>query len=93
MLTGPSLVALLVQELDGDCRGLIVDMSGCEFLGSSGLAALVEGKRRADSTAPPVPVVLAGVSRIASRALEVAGLQPLFASYASAEEATAAFGN
>jgi anti-anti-sigma factor len=53
MLTGPSLTQLLLQELGGECRGLIVDMSGCEFLGSSGLAALLEGKQQADSTSIP----------------------------------------
>jgi anti-sigma B factor antagonist len=85
MQTGPSLTQLLVQELSGGCQGLIVDMSGCEFLGSSGLAALVEGKQQADSTS--IPIVLAGLNRIAARALAATGLESMFQTYPSAEVA------
>jgi anti-sigma B factor antagonist len=88
MLTGPSLAQLLLQELGGECRGLIVDMGGCEFLGSSGLAALLEGKQQADSTA--IPIVLAGMNRIATRALQATGLESVFRTYPSAEEAVSA---
>jgi len=88
ILTGPSLTQLLLQELDGDCRGLIVDMSGCEFLGSSGLAALLEGKQRAEDTS--TPMVLAGMNRIASRALQATGLETMFPTYPSAQDAIAA---
>lgn len=42
VLTAPSLTRLLLQELEDGCRGLIVDLSGCEFLGSSGLSAQAE---------------------------------------------------
>jgi anti-sigma B factor antagonist len=88
MLTGPSLTQLLLQELGDECRGLIVDMSGCEFLGSSGLAALLEGKQQADSTS--IPIVLAGMNRIATRALQATGLESMFRTYPSAEEAVSA---
>jgi anti-sigma B factor antagonist len=87
-LTAPSLRQLLGHELDSDCRALIVDMSGCEFLGSSGLAALVEGKQRADSAS--VSIVLAGPTRIASRALKATGLEPMFQIYPSTADAAAA---
>jgi hypothetical protein len=38
-------------------------MNGCEFLGSSGILALLEGKYQADNTS--IPFVLAGTNRIA----------------------------
>jgi anti-sigma B factor antagonist len=88
MSTGPSLTQLLLQELGAECRGLIVDLSGCEFLGSSGLAALLEGKQQADSTS--IPIVLAGMNRIATRALQATGLGSLFPTYPSTRDAAAA---
>lgn len=88
ILAGPSLTQLLLQELSGECRGLIVDMSGCEFLGSSGMSALLEAKQQADSMG--IPVVLVGMKRIAARALQVTGLQSMFPTYPSAEEAVSA---
>jgi len=88
ILAGPSLTQLLLQELSGECRGLIVDMSGCEFLGSSGMSALLEGKQRADSMA--IPIVLASMKRIAARALQVTGLEPMFPTYPSAAAAVSA---
>ena len=88
ILTGPSLTQLLIQELSGECRGLIVDMSGCNFLGSSGISALLESKQQADTTS--VPFVLAGMNRIASRALQVTGLESMFLIYPSAAAAVSA---
>jgi anti-sigma B factor antagonist len=88
ILTGPSLTQLLIQELSGECRGLIVDMSGCNFLGSSGISALLESKQQADTTS--VPFVLAGMNRIASRALQVTGLESMFPIYPSAAAAASA---
>jgi anti-sigma B factor antagonist len=88
ILTGPSLTQLLIQELSGECRGLIVDMSGCNFLGSSGISALLESKQQADTTS--VPIVLAGMNRIASRALQVTGLESMFPIYPSAAAAASA---
>jgi len=88
ILTGPSLTQLLIQELSGECRGLIVDMSGCNFLGSSGISALLESKQQADTTS--VPFVLAGMNRIASRALQVTGLESMFPIHPSAAAAVSA---
>lgn len=88
ILAGPSLTRLLLQQLRGECRGLIVDLSGCEFLGSSGLSALLEGKQQADRTS--IPIVLAGMKRIAARALQVTGLESMFPTYPSAAAAVTA---
>jgi anti-anti-sigma factor len=83
MQTAPTFAQLLTQELDNGCRALIVDLSGCEFLGSSGLSALVTGKDRADSSA--TSLVLSGLSRVAARAIEATGLDSVFTTYASTD--------
>ncbi|HEY3688846.1 MAG TPA: STAS domain-containing protein [Pseudonocardiaceae bacterium] len=91
ILAAPSLTQLLLQELSGECRGLIVDMSRCEFPGSSGMSALLEAKQQADSMAVPiVPIVPAGIKPIAARALQVTRLESMFPTYPSAEEAMSA---
>jgi anti-sigma B factor antagonist len=86
MLTAPSFRELLLQELGGECRGLILDMSNCGFLGSSGLSALLEGKQQAAS----IPIVLAGLTRISARALQVTGLESMFPTYPSTAAAVSA---
>jgi anti-anti-sigma factor len=88
MQTAPALTHLLVQEITADCRGLIVDLGGCEFLGSSGLAALLDGKRRAESTS--TTMVLAGMNRIAIRALQATGLESMFQTYSTTDDAVSA---
>lgn len=42
MLTAPALAKAFRDELTTACRVLVVDLKGVEFLGSSGLAALLE---------------------------------------------------
>jgi anti-anti-sigma factor len=88
MQTAPALAHLLVQELSAGCRALVVDLRGCEFLGSSGLAALVEGKHRADSRS--TSMVLAATNRSAVRALQVTGLESMFETYPSTDDAVSA---
>lgn len=88
MQTAPSFAQLLNQELGNGCRALIVDLTGCEFLGSSGLSALVEGKDQADSSS--ISLVLSGLSRVAKRAIEATGLNSVFATHISTDDAISA---
>lgn len=90
MQTAPSFAQLLTQELGAGNRALVVDLSGCEFLGSSGLAALVEAKHRADSTS--TSLLLAGLNRVASRALEATGLESLFTTHTTVADAISSLG-
>lgn len=90
MLTAPPLKQLLLDELSTGCRALVIDLTECEFIGSSGLAALGEGRERANSTS--TRVVLAGVRHIASRVLQLTGMAPLFDIYATASDALSAVG-
>lgn len=88
MLTAPALARALRDELTAACRVLVVDLVGVEFLGSSGLAALVEARQLAGKTAT---VLLAGARRpIVARGLRLSGLDQVFGWYPSVDEAVAA---
>jgi len=88
MLTAPSLTRVLGQQFAEGCQVLVVDLSGCEFMGSSGLAVLVETRERANDTSARLALV--GLTRITSRALRATGIEGLFSIYPSAAEAVAA---
>jgi anti-sigma B factor antagonist len=90
MLTAPSLTESLAQQFTRGCQILVVDLSGCDFLGSSGLAVLVEARERAIETS--TSFALAGLNRIASRALQATGIEGLFDIYPNAGDAVAALG-
>jgi len=86
-LTAP----LLAGELAGQQAAvatLVVDLSDVTFLGSAGLAALVEAKDAADKNGRRLLVVPG--SRIARRALEATGLLSLFTVAEDVPEALAA---
>lgn len=76
MLTTPLLRAQLRHELDQARSVLIIDLSRVDFLGSSGLAVLVETK---DSAAlRRIPLRLVCSSREVIRPLVATGLHELF---------------
>lgn len=87
MLTAPSLSQLLSQELGAGHR-VVVDLAGCGFLGSSGLAALVAARDQA--TDRRARLALAGLTRTTARALEATALKPLFDTYPTVDDAVAA---
>lgn len=85
MLTAPTFAQAFRDELTTACSLLVVDLAGVEFLGSSGLAALIEARQRAGETAT---VLLAGAQRpIVARTLRLTRLDQLFAWYPSVSEA------
>jgi anti-sigma B factor antagonist len=88
MLTAPELARLLRSQIEAGSRALVVDLSRTQFLGSSGLAALVEAERLAGVK---TKLVLAGpVNHIVARALELTGLDGRFGRYAGVDEAVVA---
>ena len=89
MMTVPAFEQVLAEQARVGRRALVVDLSGCEFMGSSGLAALVEAHDRGRRGGPPL--ALAGLTRNLSRAVGITGLDTLFEIHASVEEAAAAF--
>lgn len=86
--TVPAFEMLLIRELDDGCRCLVIDLAGCEFLGSMALAALVHVQHHTERTA--AALALAGMNRIISRTLYATGLEPLFTTYPSVTDAVEA---
>lgn len=79
MGTTPRLRSALQQELGSTRSMLVVDLSEVQFLGSSGLAVLVETKGAAGERGIPLRLVCS--SREVLRPLEATGLTELFAIY------------
>lgn len=74
--TAPVLRASLDEQLLQQPTDLVIDLSGVQFLGSAGLAVLVETQKSA--RASDVPLRLVAATRAVTRPLEVTGLIDLF---------------
>ena len=87
-VTTPPLRQLLLDELDAGHRLVVVELSGCEFMSSSGLAALVEANSYAEQKLAHFVVV--GCGRTVSRAIAATGLGSVLRLFVSADDAIAA---
>jgi anti-sigma B factor antagonist len=76
MLTSSDLRRAIARQLDRRPRRLVIDLNDVEFMGTSGLAALVEA--RTEALAGKVGLTLACRTRQVRRPLEIAGLVDLF---------------
>ncbi len=74
--TAPVLRSTLDTQLEQQPKGLVIDLSGVQFLGSAGLAVLVETQKSARSR--DVELRLVATTRAVTRPLEVTGLIDLF---------------
>ena len=74
--TAPLLRSVLETELTRGPSGLVLDLRGVRFLGSAGLALLVE--TRMSAQARDVPLRLIATTRPVIRPLEITGLIDLF---------------
>lgn len=74
--TAPVLRSSLDAQLEQQPRELVIDLSGVQFLGSAGLAVLVETQKSA--RARGVDLRLVATTRAVTRPLEVTGLIDLF---------------
>jgi anti-sigma B factor antagonist len=74
--TAPVLRSSLDSQLEQSPRELVIDLSGVQFLGSAGLAVLVETQKAARSR--DVALRLIATTRAVTRPLEVTGLIDLF---------------
>ena len=88
MLTTPVLSAELNKQFSGRLSLLVLDLSGVEFLGSSGLAALVSAREQAATRR--VPLRLVSADHAVLRPLTATGLAELFEIYPDLETALAA---
>jgi anti-sigma B factor antagonist len=75
ILSAPALRSALLPALETAER-VVLDLSGVSFLGSSGLAVLVEARDQAQQGGHGLRLVCS--SRIVLRALEATGLRDLF---------------
>jgi anti-anti-sigma factor len=80
-LTVPALGGLIGELLEDGCRALLLDLYSCPFLGSAGLAALVDGHDQA--TAAGTRFALIRPSAIGARALATTGLDSHFQTFPS----------
>ncbi|TKJ32628.1 STAS domain-containing protein [Blastococcus sp. CCUG 61487] len=74
--TAPVLRSTLDTQLEQSPQELVIDLSGVQFLGSAGLAVLVETQKSA--RAREVGLRLIATTRAVTRPLEVTGLIDLF---------------
>jgi len=74
--TAPVLRASLDTQLEQQPTALVIDLCGVQFLGSAGLAVLVETQKSARSR--DVELRLVANTRAVTRPLEVTGLIDLF---------------
>jgi anti-sigma B factor antagonist len=74
--TAPVLRSSLDAQLEQQPQELVIDLSGVQFLGSAGLAVLVETQKSA--RARGVELRLVATTRAVTRPLEVTGLIDLF---------------
>ncbi|WP_369135331.1 STAS domain-containing protein [Modestobacter sp. I12A-02662] len=74
--TAPVLRASLDTQLEQQPKALVIDLCGVQFLGSAGLAVLVETQKSARTR--DVALRLVANTRAVTRPLEVTGLIDLF---------------
>lgn len=77
MVTAPLLDLRLGEQLTTDAGSLVLDLTGVTFLGSQGLAALVEAQRRADET--DTRLLIVAPHRAERRPLTATGLDEVLA--------------
>lgn len=84
MLTAPDLRRAVIERLDSSST-IVLALDGVDFLGTSGLAALIEMREHAQRTG--VTLRLACTERRVLRPLSIAGLHHLFEIHDSVEDA------
>ncbi|GAA0233837.1 hypothetical protein GCM10010492_35840 [Saccharothrix mutabilis subsp. mutabilis] len=88
MLTAPDLRADVLGRIDETPGAVVLDMTGVSFLGSAGLAVLVEASQHAKRRGTAFRVV--AVARAVTRPLAATGLGDVFSVYGSVAEAVSA---
>jgi anti-anti-sigma factor len=89
MLTAPSLRTVVLAEL-ADCAVLVIDLTKVAFLGSAGLAVLVEASHEAQRRQVELRLVATG--RSVRRPLEITGLDEVLTTFPTRDDAVGAPG-
>jgi anti-sigma B factor antagonist len=87
VLTAPQLRDQLIEAVEGGRRRLLVDLTGCTFVDSSGLSALVSGLKRLRSLQGDLELVCPPGN--VRRLVELVALDQVFELYDSLEAAGA----
>lgn len=85
--SSPEVRKILLAAVDRR-RPVVVDLSGVDYIDSSGIAALVEALQRSRSNG--IDLVLAAVSNAALRVLQLARLDRVFRLFPTLRDALAA---
>ncbi|HVL84474.1 MAG TPA: STAS domain-containing protein [Pseudonocardia sp.] len=88
MLTSPQLRTSVLEQLEAGVELVVLALDGVTFLGTSGLAVLIELREAAHAAG--VELRLACTARRVLRPLAIAGLVPLFDIHETLEQALAA---
>lgn len=83
----PRLIEAIDNALADDVAALIVELSGLDFLASSGMAVLIKGHTAATNCATQFGVVANGPTT--SRPMELVGLNELLSVYPTLDDALA----
>jgi anti-sigma B factor antagonist len=85
--TGPALKEAITDALVAGKTNLVVDLLGVEFIESTGLGALIGGRRRARALDGALSLVCS--ENPVLKVFQVTGLDKVFEIYHSVDEATA----
>jgi len=85
--TAAQLKEVLVENIEGGCPNVVVDLDGVAFIDSSGLGVLVGGLRRAKERSGSVRLVCTRENVL--KIFRITGLDKVFPIFASVGEASA----
>lgn len=83
--TAPRLKESLVEQIEGGCRDIVVDLEGVGFIDSSGLGVLVGGLRRAKESSGSIRLVCSRDNVL--KIFRITGLDKVFPIFETIEEA------
>jgi anti-sigma B factor antagonist len=89
--TAPELRAVLDTSLENPTEPVLVDLSGCEFIDSTGLSLLVEAKRRLEEQQKRFGVCCPDAD--VRRLLELTGIDQAVGLYGTRDEAVSGLVN
>lgn len=88
--TAPELEGPLDQALDGDKASVLIDLSQCEFIDSTGIALIVRAWQRLDGGENGRALMLCSPNDQVRRVLEITGLELSIPVHQTRDEALAA---
>jgi len=88
--TAPELEGPLEQALDGGEGSVLIDLSSCEFIDSTGIALIVRAWQRLDGDGDGRALVICTGNDQVRRVLEITGLELSIPVHSTRDEALAA---